>query len=684
MKLVKNSIQLVLNNDIVPIYYGTQKHFLSNERTVEKYANRIVNASTTPDEEFDIKSLSDKEVEGTKFYFSFLPLPGLDKIRKVTLRKDKGLKRLFIIDMLIKGLSDKYIIKKGKFRDDLSIYYSPVSSMFKDWILYKKINLKYYHNQLYIAVGSSNSLISRHPLSDYNKIDEEDLSYILSDNKFLVSKSFAPASLGTYKFLATNAIRIKNELILTPTQPNYLEYYKTINDVRKLLLEIQFDGITLSKGGFEEIHRNYFFLVERNYNVMLFKDSHINVNASNGMKFSGPLFVPEDIKHETEFLFIYSSRDKANELYRYFRDGLSFFPGLERYVEVPVRTPNKELSLQYNEYSELPKILDEHLNKNSEELKLKKYIAIVIIPKGKTNNEYYIDEPEADDKIYYQIKERLLQKNIPSQFIIERNIGIKSFKYFLPNIAVAILAKLGGIPWRLNKEITNDLIVGFGEKKVNENRFLGNTVFFDNTGTIKENHYFNAENPQQLANNIKSSIITYRKHTNENPRKIVIHYYKAPNQRELKEISKAIKEFSLDIPIVIVEINDSKAKDLIAFDAKNEYAMPISGTCWEIRDCKEYILFNNTRYGNDAGRYKDEYPIKIKLHFNQMLKPDKDFIKETLAQVYEFSRIYWKSLKQQSKPVTIIYSELIAKYTANFRNNEIPQSNVAKTTPWYL
>ena len=187
-----------------------------------------------------------------------------------------------------------------------------------------------------------------------------------------------------------------------------------------------------------------------------------------------------------------------------------------------------------------------------------------------------------------------------------------------------------------------------------------------------------------MANNIKSSVINYKSQTNENPRRIIIHYYKAPNQEEFKEISKAIKEYSFDMPFIFVEINDSKAKDLIAFDLKTEYTMPVSGTCWEIRKGEEYILFNNTRYGNDAGKYKDEYPIKIKLYFNQMVNPTDEFINEILAQVYEFSRIYWKSLKQQCKPVTIIYSDLIATYTANFNNNKVPDSNVAKTTPWYL
>ncbi len=684
MKLLKNSIQIALNGDNVPIYYGTTNHFLANKRTIEKFAKRIVEASTTPEKRFEIDPTTKSQNEGTDFYFSFLPLEGLEYERQVNLNKDKTLKKLFIIDTLTKGVSTKFILRKGGFNEDISFFLPNENSSFKNWLSYKQINLKYFHNQLYIAVGSYQSLISEKQLKEYSQIDTNSVSFILFDEKYLVNKKFIKGDLKNYRFLATNSIRLENKLMLTPKPLNYREYFKTINDALNLLLEIDFKDITLSSSGFEELQKEYYFQVERNYNVMLFKDSHINVNASNGMKFSGPLFVPKDVMEETEFLFIYSSPDKANELFRYLRDGLSFFPGLERYVGIPVRTPNKNLSLRYDSYDKLPHLLEKHLEQNSEQIKLKKYVAIVIIPKGKTDKEFFTDGPEDNDKIYFEIKELLLQKNIPSQFIVESNIGIKPFHFFLPNIAIALLAKLGGIPWRLNKEITNDLIIGFAEKKINDSRYLGNTVFFDNTGIIKENYYFEADSPSKLAYNIKSSVLNYKKQTNEVPRRIIIHYYKAPNQKEFKEISKAFREFNFDIPFIFVEINDSKAKDLIAFDLSNEYSMPISGTCWEIRKGEEYILFNNTRYGSDAGKYKDEYPIKIKLYFSEMIKPTNEIIKETLAQVYEFSRIYWKSLKQQCKPVTIIYSDLIAKYSANFQNNSVPDSDVAKRTPWYL
>jgi hypothetical protein len=43
-------------------------------------------------------------------------------------------------------------------------------------------------------------------------------------------------------------------------------------------------------------------------------------------------------------------------------------------------------------------------------------------------------------------------------------------------------------------------------------------------------------------------------------------------------------------------------------------------------------------------------------------------VKELIDQVYQFSRIYWKSVKQQGLPVTIKYPEMIAEIIPHFND----------------
>ena len=97
------------------------------------------------------------------------------------------------------------------------------------------------------------------------------------------------------------------------------------------------------------------------------------------------------------------------------------------------------------------------------------------------------DAEGEEDEVYYKLKEFLLRKRIASQVISKDKMSNRSFNYFLPNIAVALLAKLGGIPWRLYRPIKNDLVMGIGADRsvLSENRFIGTAFCFRNDGRFR-------------------------------------------------------------------------------------------------------------------------------------------------------------------------------------------------------
>ncbi|MDZ7681630.1 MAG: hypothetical protein U5J63_07975 [Fodinibius sp.] len=84
------------------------------------------------------------------------------------------------------------------------------------------------------------------------------------------------------------------------------------------------------------------------------------------------------------------------------------------------------------------------------------YLAIYLSPISK-------DEPDASKRnVYYRLKEELLKYKISSQVIDRDSVKDPDFEYYLPNIAVAILAKLGGVPWQLGNPPGRELIVRGG------------------------------------------------------------------------------------------------------------------------------------------------------------------------------------------------------------------------------
>jgi hypothetical protein len=76
------------------------------------------------------------------------------------------------------------------------------------------------------------------------------------------------------------------------------------------------------------------------------------------------------------------------------------------------------------------------------------------------------------------------------------------------------------------------------------------------------------------------------------------------------------------------------------------------------------------------------FPVKIKIECpTDTTQPiDTKIVTELIDQVYQFSRIYWKSVKQQNLPVTIKYPEMIAQILPYFSNTD----NIDTNNLWFL
>jgi hypothetical protein len=97
------------------------------------------------------------------------------------------------------------------------------------------------------------------------------------------------------------------------------------------------------------------------------------------------------------------------------------------------------------------------------------------------------------------------------------------------------------------------------------------------------------------------------------------------------------------------------------------------------------LLFNNTRYPDGSFSPADGYPFPIKLNIDctdkEQLK-DVKVIRQLIDQVYQFSRMYWKSVRQQNLPVTIKYPEMVAQIAPHFDGDDIPE--FGKDNLWFL
>ena len=111
--------------------------------------------------------------------------------------------------------------------------------------------------------------------------------------------------------------------------------------------------------------------------------------------------------------------------------------------------------------------------------------------------------------------------------------------------------------------------------------------------------------------------------------------------------------------------------------------MPLSGTYIKLQK-HAYLLYNNVRYTTKFYTKQDGFPFPIKLRLyctNKEKLDDPKTVNELIDQVYQFSRIYWKSIKQQNLPVTTKYPELVAEIAPHFSKGTM---KFAEDSLWFL
>ena len=309
-----------------------------------------------------------------------------------------------------------------------------------------------------------------------------------------------------------------------------------------------------------------------------------------------------------------------------------------------------------------------------------KYVAIYVTPISKNDKEH------PQHNAYYKIKELLLNKSITSQVIYKDHIDKPNFYYFIPNIYIALLAKMGGIPWRLASTNEDELIVGIGAFKPqgSAHRFVGSAFCFSNEGVFENFNCFRDDEPKMLAGSIREAVQLF-KEKKKTAKRLIIHFYKEISDKaELQPILDMLDALGEpEMPVIVVTINKTDSKELLGFDMASVGKMPLSGTYTSV-GFNKFLLFNNTRYFENSRLLPKDYHFPIKLSFKSN-KPELlniDVMRELINQVYQFSRMYWKSISQQNLPVTTIYPEMVAEIFPHFEHNNLPE--FGKENLWFL
>lgn len=477
---------------------------------------------------------------------------------------------------------------------------------------------------------------------------------------------------------------IRNELHLPTIAPDrsnkYIKFKAEIDNFYKNYLDTPgFRALFhLIENGFTQVPEKKIGKVSDTSNGLLFGGGEKNIVPHIGLQNYGPNAFDNIEPIEFFYIFHPSDKDAVLKVHEYFKGKRTGFAGLAGFIKAPFHT-SKELKIEFqNKENPWPEIKSALHDLNPKQGV--RYVAIYLSPVSKDNAN------PNQKATYFKLKQELLNKEIVSQVIsadkVRRN---QSFQFSAMNIATALVAKLDGIPWRLNTPAKKELVVGVGAFSNSETkvRYIASAFSFTNTGRFNRFDHFYANQTRELAGSI---IKTVKDYTSLEPslNRLIIHFYKTMSREELEPIENGLKALNVDIPIFIVSVNKTESTDIVAFDTASDYLMPDSGTFINLGRNK-YLLFNNSKY---AGKYysgNDGWPFPIKIHIycsDAELSDDFKTRRELIEQVYQFSRMYWKSVRQQNLPVTLKYSEMIAEMLPYFDGNAIP--DFGKDKLWFL
>ena len=659
-KCAFNDVKIIVSNESNALTYSIQwKYF------VDKFTGKSQLLAWAKQNEVDSESRISYEFskkEDTP-YFS-LPLITEFNWRYTFFEIGQSLlNQGMIVDFHPKALTLSCYLKKDEF-DEI-------------WGIYKRIDfiLKYndsnHIGEAIFNIGSHQTFISN---AEMEIIEEyHNVKCVTDGNRVSRPRHLEQA---TARLVANREIIDKYHLQSARNPINYSRRYKELLNFFNVHLKAkEFDTIKFISTGFDSREAQK---VSFNRNRMVFKNENKDINPITGMRNYG-VYRAAPNASETKFIFIFQHNDDANTLYKYLKNGYKGFPGLERYVGIPiVLADSLTAGHQYKQlqFKSLVTLFEEYQDFENIELSddyYENHFALVI-------GGFSKDEPQ---QVYYDLKLALLAKGIPSQFINQLNIRKSSvFNYHLPNIAIGIHAKLGGIPWRIDSNLKKELIIGFNQDfNRDRDRYIAGSVFFDNHGNLKRNFAFpEEESSTTIIKELRKAVNAFLEE-NEEIERIVIHYHKTLSKKEKRSIERLFREeFDITVPYAVVEINDTKSRIELAFDPMHNNQMPVSGSFVRLSR-KEYLLFNNNRFKAEAPvGVKDELPLKIKVHFAD----ESGFShKELIEQVYEFSRLIWKGLKQRSQPATCFYAHEIARFRAH-ANGPIPENEITQTTPWVI
>ncbi|WP_291569530.1 Piwi domain-containing protein [Bacteroides sp.] len=427
------------------------------------------------------------------------------------------------------------------------------------------------------------------------------------------------------------------------------------------------------------IETTVFHLNKKEY---IFSNNNISSSQFQGIRNFG---VYKNIPQDIIFAFIFEDRFRsfANELYLNLIGKLNpgTFPGLDQMFSINMNTKNvRQIKLNDHSLDTMFRVVDDV--KSLQDDNPDKKIVGIYIEDCAVDSE---DIPASNN--YYFLKYHFIKNNLPLQVVNYRKLGDRnSLKWSTSNLALAMFAKMGGIPWVVKPSNKNCLILGIGSShKINRetgevSKYFAYTVCLDSSGLYKTLEVLADEESEiSYLKKLTANLVTILKEQKSNYETCVLHLPFKIKQKEVTAISDAIKQID-EIELVVVKINvDNK---YFGYSFHNTL-VPYESSFVKLSKDEYLVWFEGLLYGKEIVDKRLSNPVHIQfLNITNRKKIDEQAF---LQDILNLSGANWRGFNAKSIPISIYYSQIIARYTEAFEKIDgYKEGAISNDKPWFL
>jgi hypothetical protein len=299
-----------------------------------------------------------------------------------------------------------------------------------------------------------------------------------------------------------------------------------------------------------------------------------------------------------------------------------------------------------------------------------------------------VDESSHDlygsDNPYLVTKAAFLAQQVPTQEFETETMTVSgsSLDFVLSNMALASYAKLGGTPWHLqvNRPMAHELVIGLGSAYVTESRLgtkqrvVGITTLFTGEGRYMLGNLSKVvpfeEYRAAITEMLQGAMIRAQSDMNwqkGDEVRLVFHSFKPMKDDEAEAVKVVAKRLAQDFQIDFAFLHVAQDQPLTLVDTEQRgvkaFGGGLKGALAPTRGTYVALNRNETLLSlvgpSEVKKATDGLPspLILKLHRSSSFA-DMEYLTK---QVFNFSGHSWRSFNAAGMPVTILYSQLIAR-----------------------